>query len=395
MSTIALNPSREKSLLRRHPWIFSGAVRQVDGPVAAGETIAVRSAKGEFLAWAAFSPHSQIRGRVWSFDKDEQIGEPFFRRRLQEAIAFRQGLGLLDGQESACRLVNAESDGLPGVVVDRYGPYLVCQFLAAGAERWKAVIVEELLALLTPAGIYERSDTDSRTKEGLKPATGILAGQIPDAPVEIIEDGRRYLVDIRQGHKTGFYLDQRDNRTLVQSYAARAEVLNCFCYTGGFGVAAVRGGARSVINVDTSGPALELARRNIGLNDPGPAAVEFVEADVFALLRQYRNEGRQFDCIVLDPPKFVDSTQHLNRAARGYKDINLLAFRLLKPGGRLFTFSCSGLVEPSLFQKIVADAALDAKREGRIIRRLDQAVDHPTALAFPEGTYLKGLLCLV
>ena len=394
-TTMTLKPGREKSLLRWHPWIFSGAVHQMDSAAEAGETITVRSNQGEFLGRAAFSPNSQIRGRVWSFIDREAIDPSFFQARLRGAIRYREGLGLLDEQETACRLVNAESDSLPGVIVDRYGPYLVCQFLSAGAERWKGEIVAGLQQELSPHGIYERSDTDSRVKEGLKPATGPLAGQEPPELIEVREDGRRYLVDVRHGHKSGFYLDQRHNRTLVESSVAEAEVLNCFCYTGGFGVAAIRGGAKSVINVDSSGPALELARRNSLLNDQAGTTVEFVEADVFALLRTYRNEGRLFDRIILDPPKFVDSGQHLARAARGYKDINLLAFRLLREGGQLFTFSCSGLVDPPLFQKIVADAALDAKRPARIVRRLEQAVDHPTSLAFPEGTYLKGLLCQV
>lgn len=395
MTTLTVKPGRDKSLLRRHPWIFSGAVQQLTGPVEPGATVQVRAAGGEFLAHAAISPASQIRARVWSFDEQETIGTGFFRHRLKQAIAFRKGCGLMAGEETACRLVNGEADSLPGVIVDRYGRYLVCQFLAAGAERWKGEMVALLKELLNPVGIYERSDTEARGKEGMKAATGLLAGQPPDPLLTINEEGRHYAVDILQGHKTGFYLDQRANRTLVEGLTAGSEFLNCFCYSGGFGVAAMRGGAKLVINVDSSGPALELARHNTELNRPAATQVEFVEADVFALLRQYRNEGRLFDCICLDPPKFVDSAQHIARAARGYKDINLLAFRLLRPGGRLFTFSCSGLIDPPLFQKIVADAALDAKRTARLIRRLDQAPDHATSLAFPEGTYLKGLLCQV
>lgn len=395
MDTIILKPGREKSLRRWHPWVFSGAILRMEGAAQPGATVVIRSATGEFLALAAYSPHSQIRARAWSFIESDAIAAPFFRKRLHDALALRQGLGSLTGINAAYRLVNAESDGLPGMIVDCYGPYLVCQFLSAGAEFWKQTLVDALDDCLHPAGIYERSDTEARHKEGLPARIGTLAGQEPKDLVEIDECGRRYLVDIRHGHKTGFYLDQRDNRSLVASRAHQADVLNCFSYTGGFGVAAIQGKARSVINIDSSRPALELAEKNSELNGLGSTGVEFLEGDLFQVLREYLREGRSFDCIILDPPKFVDSAQHLNRAARGYKDINRLAFHLLRPSGTLFTFSCSGLIETSLFQKIVADAALDANCHGRIIRRLDQAEDHPTSLAFPEGTYLKGLLCQV
>jgi len=393
--SILLKPGRDKSLRRWHPWVFSGGVQRVDGTPLPGETVTIRSSSGEFLARAAYSPQSQIRARVWSFIESESIAAPFFRKRLENAIALRAALGYLAGDNTACRLVNAESDGLPGLIIDRYGPHLVCQFLSAGAEYWKQTLVNQLEACLQPLSIYERSDTEARHKEGMEASTGLLAGQEPDNLVEIDECGRRYLVDIRHGHKTGFYLDQRDNRSLVASRVAGAHVLNCFCYTGGFGVAALQGKARSVINVDSSRPALEVAEMNCLRNGDGGCDVELLEGDVFQVLREYVHEGRVFDCIILDPPKFVDSAQHLNRAARGYKDINRLAFHLLKSGGSLFTFSCSGLIEPALFQKIIADAALDANRPARIIRHLNQAEDHPTSLAFPEGTYLKGLLCQV
>lgn len=395
MHNIILKPGRDKSLRRWHPWIFSGAVLRVEGTPQAGGSVTIRSDSGEFLALAAYSPHSQIRARVWSFDKSETIAAPFFKNRLLSAIALRHSLGYLWDKDTACRLVNAESDRLPGVIVDRYGDYLVCQFLSTGAEYWKQTIVDELDACLRPLGIYERSDTEARHKEGLPTSIGSLRGQEPITPVEINECGRRYLVDIRHGHKTGFYLDQRNNRTLVASHVHQADVLNCFCYTGGFGVAAIQGKARSVINIDSSRPSLDLAKENCNLNNPNGTVVDFVEGDVFQILRDYLREGKSFDCIVLDPPKFVDSAKNLNRAARGYKDINRLAFHLLRPKGSLFTFSCSGLIETSLFQKIVADAALDANRHAQIIQRLDQAEDHPLALEFPEGTYLKGLRCQV
>jgi 23S rRNA (cytosine1962-C5)-methyltransferase len=393
--TLHLKPGREKSLARRHPWIFSGALARIEGDPQLGATVDVRAASGEWLACAAFSPHSQITARVWTFDRDETVDGAFFERRVERAIASRMQLSRMQSAPaipSGLRLVNAESDFLPGLVVDRYADFLVCQFLSAGSERWKAEIVAALRALAPCAGIYERSDVDVRGKEGLPPVTGLLAGDAPPALVEIEEHGCRYLVDVQHGHKTGFYLDQRDNRAALTAYAAGHEVLNCFAYTGGFGVAALKGGAAHVTNVESSLSALELAERNFGLN--GFVADRFTNqaGDVFAVLRRYRDAGRQFDIIVLDPPKFAESKTQVGRAARGYKDINLLAVKLLRPGGVLFTFSCSGGLEPALFQKIVADAAVDAGRAAQVIQPLAQAADHPVALSFPEGAYLKGLI---
>ena len=392
MNTAILKPGREKSLQRRHPWIFSGAIKKTTGNPLPGETVAVYGADGRFAAMAAFSPDSQIRLRVWTFT-DEAIDGAYFRRRLARAAALRQALNFMESG-TACRLVNAESDGLPGLIVDRYDNFLVIQFLAAGVEFFKDIIIRELNELFSAQGIYERSDADVRGKEGLAPRSGLLCGEEPPDYITIREEDRLFLVDVRNGHKTGFYMDQRENRQLLTQFVRGASVLNCFCYTGGFGIAAMRGGAASLVNVDSSGPALALAKRNAILNSLSEQSIEHLEADVFKLLRSFRDSGRSFDCIILDPPKFAESRQQIERSARGYKDINLLAFKLLKPGGRLFTFSCSGLIEAPLFQKIVADAALDAGCEARIIRRLEQAADHPTALSFPEGSYLKGLLCL-
>ncbi len=409
MPAVILKSGREKSLQRRHPWVFSGAIASVDGDAGAGETVEVRAADGTPLALGAYSPHSQITVRVWTFDPTESITPHFFRDRLTRALRARSALGSdvhSTGPEdfppatfhlplTAYRLVNAESDGLPGLVVDRYGEYLVCQFLSAGAEYWKREIVTLLADLLPSAGIYERSDVDVREKEGLPSATGVLAGSPPPDLVEIEEYGCRFDVDVRGGHKTGFYLDQRDNRALVAQYAEGREVLNGFAYTGAFGVWALKSGAVRVTNVESSAAALELARHNVELHGLDASKVENVAGDVFHVLRQYRDSRRQFDLIVLDPPKFADSRSQVEKASRGYKDINLLAFKLLKPGGVLFTFSCSGLITPDLFQKIVAGAALDAGRDAQIIRRMTQAPDHPVALNFPEGEYLKGLVCRV
>ncbi len=389
-ASVILKNGREKSLLRRHPWIFSGAVTKIIGSIQAGETVDILSSKGKWLARGAYSPFSQITVRVWTFNPDEDITPEFFHARLKRAFSSRDPL-MKHSTLTACRMVNAESDGLPGLIVDRYADFLVCQFLFAGAEHWKQDIADGLKSLMPRAGIYERSDADVREKEGLKPCAGVLSGQEPPDLVEIQENEVCFLADIRRGHKTGFYLDQRENRAALAAYTENAEVLNCFAYTGGFGVYALKYGAAKVTNIDSSADALAICQRNIALNALNTAAAENVEGDVFQILRKYRDSGQQFDVIVLDPPKFADSRGQLERAARGYKDINLLAFKLLRPGGMLFTFSCSGLMTPELFQKIVADAALDAKCDAQIIRFLGQAADHPTALNFPEGHYLKGL----
>lgn len=390
MSSVILKKGREKNLLQRHPWIFSGAIDHVEGSPSAGSTVTVCSFDRAPLAQAAWSPESQIRLRVWSFDPKMRIDASFFREKLQKAVASRQNI-----RSNAVRLVAAESDGLPGLIVDRYADWLVCQFLSAGSEYWKGTIVTLLQEFFPGVPIYERSDVSVREKEGLSSCCGVLAGVKPPAQLEINENGMRLLVDISGGHKTGYYLDQRDSRAAVRDWAAGRDVLNCFSYTGGFGVAALLGGARHVVQIDSSGAALELARQNAQLNGLDPQATDYLEGDVFKQLRKYRDSRRDFDLIVLDPPKFIESRSQLEGGARGYKDINLLAFKLLRPGGLLFTFSCSGLMEMPLFQKIVADSALDSGRTVQILAVLHQASDHPVALNFPEGAYLKGLLCRV
>jgi len=414
VATVRLAPGKEKSLLRRHPWVFSGAIGDEPRRAGMGDTVDLLSSNGEFLARASWSPESQIRARVWSFDVDEAIDEAFFRRRIERAIDARRdviapGADVVGGPGrlapwqaggrttgNALRLVHGESDGLPGLIVDRYADVLVCQFLAAGVERWHHAIVTALAELTGAASIYERSDADVRDKEGLVARTGLVGGAEPAPLVPIDENGRRYLVDVREGHKTGFYLDQRLGRDAAARWCNGREVLNAFSYTGGFSVAALAGGARRVVDVDTSAGALALARQNVEANGFGAAGggdYEQIEADVFSLLRRFRDSRRSFDAIVLDPPKFADARAHLDKAARGYKDINLLAFKLLRPGGILLTFSCSGLMTSDLFQKIVADAALDARRDAALVERLAQPPDHPVALPFPEGAYLKGLVC--
>jgi 23S rRNA (cytosine1962-C5)-methyltransferase len=394
MASIVLKPGRERSLVRRHPWVFSGAIQKVEGDPRPGETVDVLSNERVFLCRAAFSPHSQITLRAWSFDFGEQIDSRFFQSRLKQAMDSR--LSFLTGSlRSACRLVNAESDGLPGVVVDKYADFLVCQFLSAGAEYWREVIVSQLCMLLPCAGIYERSDVDVRLKEGLKARAGSLWGETPSDLVLIEEKPCLFLVDIMKGQKTGFYLDQSENRSRIAEYAQGADVLNCFSYTGGFGIHALKAGALKVTHIESSRLALKLADENRELNGLDEARAQNLEGDTFQILRELREKRRQFDLVVLDPPKFVDSQSQVKRGSRGYKDINLLAFKLLRPGGILFTFSCSGLVPLLLFRMIVAGAALDAGRGAQVIRVLTQGSDHPTSLHFPEGFYLKGLVCRV
>ena len=394
MARVVLKQGREKSLLRRHPWVFSGAIERVDGDPQVGETVDITTADGRMLGRGAYSPRSQIAVRIWSFDPSEEIDASFFRARLQRAMSARTWLTQA-GTTNAYRLVNAESDGLPGLVVDQYAGYLVCQFLSAGAQAWRGTIAQALAELVPCRGIFERSDTDARAKEGLPLSTGLLQGEAPPELVEIHEGDCRFLVDVIHGHKTGFYLDQRENRAIAAAYCRDKQVLNCFSYTGAFGIWALRKGAAVVTNVECSGEALALAHRHLLLNGLDPRAAETVEGDVFNELRRFRDAGRQFDVIILDPPKFADSAAQIPAASRGYKDINLLAFKLLRPQGVLFTFSCSGVLPLELFQKIVADAALDAGRWVHLVGRLGQAADHPVLLSFPEGNYLKGLICRV
>ena len=391
---VLIKKDREKSLLRHHPWLFSGAIERIEGEPQLGETVELRAHDGRFLGFGAWSPKSQIAVRIWSFNPEAEINADFFRRKLSLAVKRRESL-FEPNKTDAVRLVNAESDGLPGLIVDCYNGYLVVQFLSAGAEFWRETIISALTEICPVTGIYERSDVEVREKEGLELRRGLLQGNEPPELIEICENSRRFLVNIRNGHKTGFYLDQRDNRQKITEFSARREVLNCFAYTGGFALAALSAGAAKVTNIEASAEALELLNRNVALNGFDPAKVENLTDDVFQVLRKFRDQGRSFDLIILDPPKFAESKSQIERASRGYKDINLLAFKLLRPGGILFTFSCSGQISPELFQKIVADSALDAGKSAQILAWLNQSANHPTALNFPEGHYLKGLVCVV
>ncbi|MFZ5523150.1 MAG: class I SAM-dependent rRNA methyltransferase [Pseudomonadota bacterium] len=393
MKKIVLKTGKEKSLLRRHPWIFSGAIQRVDGAPDSGDTVQVSAADGRFLVHAAYNPQSKISARVWSWDEKEQIDAAFFRKKIAVAIAARSESGFARGSNSM-RLIHAESDGLPGLIVDRYGDVLVMQIGSAGAERWRDVIAGILQELCKPACIYERSDSDSRKLEGLELRNGVLRGSLPDN-VEVIEHGLHFKVDVAAGQKTGFYLDQRDNRALTETLAADRDVLNCFCYTGGFSLYALRGGAKSVLSIDASADALRIAEENVTRNSLDSSRAEWQCADVFVALRTLRDQGRKFDLIILDPPKFAPTAAFAEKAARGYKDINLLGFKLLRPGGLLCTYSCSGGISADLFQKIIAGAALDAGVDAQIVHHLHASADHPVLLSFPEGAYLKGLVLRV
>ncbi len=414
MKTITLRPGKERALLRGHPWIYDNAL--ASGSADSGETVRVVGADGKFLAWAAFSPSSKIRARVWSFSEEQRIDAPFFVARCIESIRARSRFGLEKPIDSdGVRLIHGEVDGLPGLIVDQYGDTLVAQFLSAGAERYKKLITAALLEASGLKKLYERSDASSRTLEGLPAATGWLCGGEgdgggagPNDEIVIREHGWKLKVSISEGHKTGFYLDQRDNRQRFSQEAARLKfrrMLNCYCYTGGFTVAGLTGlreaGAlqgASITSIDSSGPALARAKANLALNgfeaQLADGSADFLDADVNASLRQFITEGRTFDLIILDPPKFAPSAAHAERAARAYKDINRLAFKLLESGGLLYTFSCSGGIDADLFHKIVAGAAMDAQADGYITAHLNAAPDHPITMRFPEGEYLKGLVVM-
>jgi 23S rRNA (cytosine1962-C5)-methyltransferase len=400
MANITLKSGRERPLLQRHPWVFSGAIAATRGNPQGGEVVDVFGGGGDWLARGLYSGASQIKVRAATWDPEQPLDLAWLRSAIERAVAGRRAM--LGADDAACRLVFSEADGLPGLIVDRYGAFLVVQLLTQGMAARAEPIASILRELLAPRGIYERSDADVREKEGLLPSEGVLWGEAPPerlelrpvAPPGLSDEQPRLLVDLRAGQKTGFYLDQAANRARVAAYCQGAELLDCFSYSGGFSVYAARAGAAALTLVDSSAGALELAGANLALSAPA-AHPELVEGDVFRVLREYRAEGRRFDVVVLDPPKFAHSQAQVERAARGYKDINLLAMQLLRPGGILATFSCSGMVSPDLFQKIVFGAAVDARRDAQIVERLAQSPDHPVLLTFPESEYLKGLICRV
>jgi 23S rRNA (cytosine1962-C5)-methyltransferase len=393
MKSIKLREKKDKAIRHGHPWIFSGAIAEIKGKPGVGETVEVFAGDGSLLGYAAFSPSSKIQARMWTWDDSENVDESFFGRKIAASVQARINLSMLDDNHSAVRLIHAESDGLPGIIADLYKDVVVVQLLTAGAETWRDTIAAQLLMLEGVKSVYERSDADVRKLEGLPARTGLLVGKPVADQITIIENGLKFIVDVKTGQKTGFYLDQRENRKRLGKIALGKRVLNCFCYTGGFSIYAGKAGASQVVSVDSSGEALSLAKQNASLNLLDPTRMEWVEEDVFTFLRGQRDRGESYDLIVLDPPKFAPTAAQAQQAARGYKDINLLAFKLLKPGGLLFTFSCSGGINVELFQKIVAGAAIDAGIKARIIGTMTQGSDHPIALNFPESAYLKGLIC--
>jgi 23S rRNA (cytosine1962-C5)-methyltransferase len=394
MPSVKLKKGRDKSFNRKHPWIFSGAIDSVKDVQVNGETVDIISGDGKFLGYGSYTSNSQISVRVWSFNPEDKIDREFIQHRIETAAQFRKQI-INPETTNAYRIINAESDFLPGLIVDKYDDFLVCQFLSAGAEFWKKETIEILLNIFNPAGIFERSDVEVREKEGLQQSKGILYGKAPEELIEILENGNKFFIDINLGHKTGFYLDQRDNRKLLEIFSSESEILNCFSFTGGFSIYALKAGASKVVNIDSSADSLSLAEKNFALNGIDSSRYENVQDDVFKYLRKLRDANKQFDVIILDPPKFAESVSQIEKASRGYKDINLLALKLLKKNGVLFTFSCSGHIVPELFNKIIADAAIDAGREVHILKYLAQSPDHAMLTSFPEGLYLKGLVCKV
>ncbi|HET7378258.1 MAG TPA: class I SAM-dependent rRNA methyltransferase, partial [Anaerolineae bacterium] len=388
MNKVALKPQREKPIKQHHPWIFSGAIDRIDASLQDGDIADIVSSRDEFLGRGYVNRQSQIVVRLLTWDEAEAIDQEFWIRRLTRSISMRPAA-------SARRLVNAEADGLPGLIIDQYNDFCLVQFLTLGIDRVQQSIISAVAEVLSPNGIYERSDVDVRAKEGLAQHTGVLRGAEPPDLVVIEQDGLKFWVDVKHGHKTGFYLDQRDNRRKIQPFCQEAAVLNLFAYSGGFSVAALKAGAKSIVNVDSSADALNLARKNYHLNELAVNDQDFVEADVFSYVRKLRAERRSFDSIIADPPKLAQSQAQIDKAARAYKDLNLVSMQLLKPGGTLITFSCSGLVSPDLFQKIIFAASIDAGRDVQIVEKLSQASDHPILLSFPESEYLKGLVCKV
>jgi 23S rRNA (cytosine1962-C5)-methyltransferase len=392
MRAIRLKPGREKAVRNRHPWIFSGAIASVQGSPAPAEIVEVLDSTGQFLARGYYNPRSQITVRLLTWEAEEMIDRPFWQRRLQASLARRPNTAA-STENNAYRLVFAESDGIPGLIVDRYGDWLVLQILTLGLEPWRATLVDLLGEMIGPRGIYERSDVDVRAQEGIKSVAGALAGEAPPQRITILEHGLRFEVDVLHGHKTGFYLDQRENRQKIAAYCSGREVLNVFSYSGAFAVYAAAHGATRVTNLDSSADALHMAADNLRRNGFAVQEDALVEGDAFQVLRHFRDEGQRYDLVILDPPKFAFSQAQVQAATRGYKDINMLGMRLLRPGGILCTFSCSGLVSADLFQKVLFGASVDVAREGRILEYLTQSSDHPVLLTFPGSAYLKGFIC--
>ncbi|RZF59468.1 class I SAM-dependent rRNA methyltransferase [Sphingobacterium corticibacterium] len=393
MNKVILHKGKEKAAWQLHPWIFSGAIKTVDGKPTNGTVVKVFNVDKEFVAYGVYNAHSRVAVRLLEWNQEFPIDERWWRHRIQRAVALRTHL--LTDQNDTVRLVFAEADFLPGLIVDKYGDFLSVQIHSSGIEAVKTIIVDELVQLLQPKGIYERSDLNARQHEGLPDANGLLYGEKPSDFVDVIENGIRYQINIIEGQKSGFYCDQRDNRSLTAQYVKGKRVLDCFCYTGGFTLNALKSGASAVVSVDSSALAIETLQKNLVFNKLDAAVHSTVQADVNKYLRQLGEEGEKFDVIILDPPKYAPSRSALDKAARAYKDLNRRALLLLESGGLLATFSCSGAMDIDTFKQVVAWAALDAAKEIQFIRQFSQPEDHPVRASFPEGEYLKGLLVRV
>lgn len=395
MFDVILKKGKEKAVLQRHPWVFSGAIERVKGKPVNGDIVRLADAQGGFMAYGFYNDQSRVALRLLEWKEDVAVDESWFRNRVATAIAGRNEV-LSDPKTNTCRLIFSEADYLPGLIVDKYADYLSVQVLTSGMEKMMPVIIDELQQLLKPAGIFDKSDASSRAHEGMEAsAGGVLAGQHPPELVEVLENGIKYGINIAEGQKSGFYCDQRDNRHILAYFVKGKKVLDCFCYTGGFTLNSLKQGAVSVTSVDSSALAMETLKKHIELNNLDAAQFTPMQGDVNKQLRKLREEGETFDVVVLDPPKYAPSRSALAKASRAYKDLNRLAMLILNKGGLLATFSCSGAMDIDTFKQVLAWAALDAGKEVQFIQQFCQPEDHPIRASFPEGEYLKGLLCRV
>ncbi len=394
MIDVILKKGKEKAAIQRHPWMFSGAIDKVKGSPVNGEVVMVRAADKEFLAYGYYNAQSRVAVRLLEWDESKTINKEWYHLKLKNAIAARKHV-LQDQQTNTCRLVFSEADFLPGLIVDQYADFLSLQVLSSGMDNIKQDIIDILIEELNPKGIFDKSDANARTHENLEVAQGLLWGEMPPEFIEVKENGIRYHINIAEGQKSGFYCDQRDNRRLLADYAAGKNVLDCFSYSGGFSLNSLNQGASHVTSVDSSALALETLKHNLTLNGYDAAQQTSIQSDVNKQLRIFKEDGKKFDIIVLDPPKYAPSRSALDRAARAYKDLNRLAMHLLESGGLLATFSCSGAVDIDTFKQIIAWAALDAGKEVQILKQFSQPEDHPVRISFSEGEYLKGLLLRV
>jgi 23S rRNA (cytosine1962-C5)-methyltransferase len=394
MIDVILKKGKEKAALQRHPWIFSGAIDKVKGAPENGEIVKVFAADKSFLAYGYYNSQSRVAVRLLEWEEETTVDKDWYQQKLRNAIASRAHV-LNNEDTNTCRLVFSEADYLPGLIVDKYADFLSLQILSAGIENVKGDIIDILRAELNPSGIFDKSDANARTHENLEVSQGLLWGENPPEFIEVKENGMRYHINIADGQKSGFYCDQRDNREILAAYTKDKEVLDCFCYSGGFTLNSLKHGAKHVTSVDSSALAIETLKHNLGLNGFTEDQQTSIQSDVNKQLRAFKEEGRTFDVIILDPPKYAPSRSALDRAARAYKDLNRLGMLLLNPGGILATYSCSGAVDLETFKQITAWAALDAGKEVQVIKQFHQPEDHPVRISFPEGEYLKGLLVRV